>query len=497
MKTPLPCSALKGKDGVTAQVPAFVAHGRQPGQSLHDLTKDALALSYTDETRERLRMLDRPPFGVVWDDEHLKLRDQGAAIRREVLAHLDDYLAQFIERVEAAGGHVHRAATAAQARAIITTIARDNDVKLAVKSKSMVTEEIELNAHLESQGIAVVETDLGEHIIQLRGERPSQLVGPATHLSTQDVADLFHDIGEDIEARPEPLAESTRTRLRPDFRDADMGITGVNFGAADTGTLVIVSNEGNVDLAVTHPRVHVAVMGMERLIPRLADIGTMVPLLCYAAADHVTTAYQTLITGPARAHESDGPQALHVVILDNGRDAMRSTEYSEALACIRCGNCQMSCPVFKALGGGHGYGSVYGGPIGAVISPLLGVPGKHDDLPFLCSLCGACADACPAKIPLPDLLLKLRVRATHEATGPAAALEKTVWRTFARTWTWPFTYRLMVEGARLAGRLVPSSLLARLPLARDWANGRALPPISLAGNLRRTAKRHRKGDRHE
>ena len=480
-------SALRGKPGVHTDNPAFVSGGRAPGQSLRDLTQQALRLPHTAPTRERLRILDRPPMGVVWTSEDDAVRDAAAAIRRETLTGLEGYLASFTAQVQARGGHVHRASTPAQARSIVTRLADEYGVRLVAKSKSMAAEEIGLNQHLQEHGIEVVETDLGEHIIQLRDERPSQLVAPAIHLSTQDVAEVFNSLGETVVTEPEPMVAATRERLRPDFRDADMGITGVNFAAADTGTMVIVTNEGNADHAVAHPKVHVAVMTVEKVIPRLADIGVLVPLLCRAAGDRELTAYQTLLTGPRRPGETDGPEHLHVVIVDNGRTRLLGTEYAEALACIRCGNCQMSCPVFKAIGGGHGYGSVYGGPIGAVLSPLIGEPDQDADLPFLSSLCGACGDACPVRIPLPDLLVKLRARYTDALTGPAARAQRAGWAAYARAWSTPGLYRLTIAGARVADFL-PRRMLAALPVARAWAAGRVLPPLARAGAWRRSLR---------
>lgn len=482
---------------------------RTPGESLRHLTAEALADTSTPPTAERLRRLDRVPYTVRWEGEgDDALRDRAAAIRRESLADLPSHLARLQVRLEDHGVTVHRAATAAEACEIILGIAREADVRVVAKAKSMVTEEIGLNAHLEAGGIEVIETDLGEHIIQRRHERPSQLITPALHLSATDVERLFDrldteeagEAGETAEpghadanpgaAGPDPdaLAARARRRLRADFERADMGVTGVNFAAADTGTLALLSNEGNIDMVTTHPRVHVAVMGIEKVIPRLADLGLLLPLLSRAGGDREVTAYQTLVTGPRRDGESDGPRRMHVVLLDNGRSRMLDTPVWETLACIRCGNCQMSCPVFKAVGGGHAYGSVYGGPIGAVISPLLGDRRTDTDLPYLSTLCGACGDACPVRIPLPELLLELRVHDRHAAGGAggvADAVERSGWEAWSRAWSSRLGYRLTVEAARAAGRVVPGALLSRLPLAADWAKGRALPALDKAGSLRR------------
>ena len=489
---------------------------RVPGESLRGLTERALSDSATPATAERLRWLDRPPYTVRWEAEgDDALRDRAAAIRRETLADLPGFVARLQVRLEDLGVHVHRAATAAEALDIVTDIARRENVQVVAKAKSMVTEEIGLNAHLESHGIEVIETDLGEHIIQHRHERPSQLITPALHLSAHDVEELFDRLDAQEGEPPEPpgssgahepdpdaLAERARLRLRSDFERADMGITGVNFAAADTGTLALLSNEGNIDLVTTHPRVHVAVMGIEKVVPCLTDVGLLLPLLSRAGGDREITAYQTLLTGPRRPGETDGPEQMHVVLLDNGRSRMLETPMWEALACIRCGNCQMSCPVFKAVGGGHAYGSVYGGPIGAVISPMLGNGDSDADLPYLSTLCGACGDACPVRIPLPDLLLELRVRDRSGARegggdrgggGLADSVERAGWNAWSRVWSNTLGYRLTVEAARAAGRIVPRSLLGRLPLASNWAAGRVLPPVKEAGTFRRFVRGARGG----
>lgn len=451
--------------------------------NLRQHTAHSLQQPLVPATRVRLQELDRPPMSVRWTDDEQPWRDQAARIRRETHTDMPGFIDQFVASVERAGGVVHLAATAADACHMVAEIGRQHQATVVTKTKSMATEEIGLNAHLEREGFTVVETDLGEHIIQLRGETPSQLVGPALHLSAEDVADTFSALGEDVSNDPESLAASARARLRQQFRDAD------------TGTLVLVTNEGNADMVTSHPAVLVAVVGIDKIIPRLADIATLVPILCRAAADHEVTTYQTMLTGPRREGEPDGPDELHVVLLDNGRSALLGTPFSEALACIRCGNCQMMCPVFKALGGGHGYGTVYGGPIGAVLSPLLGDPDEHRELPFLSSLCGACADACPVKIPLPDLLVQLRTRYQDQRTDATGQVERTGWELFARAWSNSTLYQVSIMAARAAGRLLPRPLLAAFPMARQWATGRQLPHLEWAGEWRRWLRRpNQKGD---
>lgn len=468
--------------------PAWSGHDLDPDQrpALRSMTAEAVAREGVEHTRKRLEALGRERASGRWLDWESELRDRGAAIRRETLGDLDGYLSRLVARLESRGVIVHRVSTAAQAREVIGRIATENGVTLVAKSKSMATEEIGLTPHLTGLGIDVVETDLGEYVAQVAGERPSHIVGPALHMSRQDVADLFSQMkGEPLPPDPDLLASFARERLRADFRAAQMGICGVNFAAADTGTLVVVSNEGNVDMVTSQPELLVAVMPVEKVIPRLADIGTLVPLLCTAANKELTTAYQTLLNGPRRAGETDGPTQFHCVIFDNGRTNLLGTPQEEILACIRCGNCQFSCPVFRTLGGGHAYGTTYGGPVGAVLSPLLGGATHDRDLPFLCSLCGACAEACPVKIPLDDLLVA--GRADYEIEQPKG-VEAFGWSLWSRLWSTPVLYRATRWGARIAGRLIPAPVLGRLPIARLWATGRTIPDVSHAGERRRAPR---------
>ncbi|WP_052866801.1 LUD domain-containing protein [Streptomyces niger] len=483
-------TALAGRERIRPDRPEWAA-GEIPAhrRPLPLITRDALTVRTARPTHDRLAALNEERHVGTWTPEVARLREQGAAIRRETLTDLEKYLQQLTGSVERNGAVVHRAGTPAEARAVIARIARENGVRLAVKSKSMATEEIHLNAHLNAEGVEVVETDLGEYIVQLADERPSHIVGPALHKSRQDVTDLFGQLaGAELSGEPEDLAAFARTRLRADFKAADLGISGVNFAAADTGTLAIVTNEGNADMVTSQPRVHVAVMTVEKVIPRFADLGVLVPLLCDAATKQRVSVYQTLVNGPRRAGESDGPEQLHLVILDNGRTKALGTPQEEVLACIRCGNCQISCPVYRTVGGGHPYSAVYGGPIGAVLSPLIGDPGTDSDLPFLSSLCGACYDACPVKIPIPDLLVNLR--AQHES-APAAGAARAGWRAWGLAWRTGAGFRATLAAARLAGRLLPDRLLARLPgPGRGWAAGRALPPLREAGAFRRWFRRY-------
>jgi len=485
-------AALAGTERVTRNAPEWAraeipAH-RKP---LPIITQEAVARTGVEMTRERLSALAYQRASGEWSAWAADLREKGAAIRRETLRDLEGYLRRLTSALEANGAAVHRVSTPAQAREAVARIALEHQVRLIAKSKSMATEEIRLTEHLNSHGIDVVETDLGEYIVQAAGERPSHIVGPALHKSRQDVTDLFGELnGAPMSHDPDVLASFARERLRADFKAADLGITGVNFAAADTGTLAIVTNEGNADMVTSQPDIVVAVMPVEKVIPRFSDLGVLVPLLCDTANKQFVTTYQTLLNGPRRPDESDGPSQLHVVIFDNGRTAVLGTPKEEVLACIRCGNCQFACPVFRTLGGGHAYGTVYGGPIGAILSPIIGDPDTDADLPFLSSLCGACADACPVKIPIPELLLLLRAEYAGRHTG----VEALGWRAWAGLWGNARAYRASVRAAEVIGRVVPGPWLARLPGASAWGSGRRMPPLWLAGTARR-AMRHRTGRR--
>lgn len=487
-------SALDGRERIQPRRPEWAsAEAPAHRRPLPLITREALEQPGTAATNERLVGRNRSWFGDGWSPEMAELRERGSAIRRETLRDLEGYLGQLTENVEAAGGQVHRARTPEDAVRAVTEIARAGGVRLAVKSKSMVSEEIELGHHLEELGVDVVETDLGEYIVQLADERPAHIVAPAIHKTRADVHALFEQLAdEQLPDAPEQLAAFARARLRDDFHRADMGISGVNFAAADTGTLTLVTNEGNARMVTSQPRIHVALMTVEKVIPRLADLGALIPLLSHAATRQQVSGYQTMVTGPRRPGESDGPDELHLVIVDNGRSDIVGGPYEEALACIRCGACQIACPVFRTVGGGHPYASVYGGPIGAVLTPLIGDREDGDDLPFLSSLCGACGDVCPVKIPLPDMLVDLRADyvARHEARAPSRA----AWSVWSRLWSTRAGYLLSLAGGRVAGRLLPTGLLSRAGgLARGWAAGRSLPQLSRAGEFRAWFRRHRSG----
>lgn len=378
----------------------------------------ALDISTTRFVSSRNKALESLP-------EAEALRDHARRIRAHTIANLDTYLAQFADSVERLGGHVHWAQTAEEANKYVTDLARARGVKKVVKSKSMVSEELEINHALEEMGAHVAETDLGEYIIQLANEKPSHIIAPVIHKTRDDVADLFRQklnaTDEDLADVPNMTALARRT-LRTQFLQADMGITGVNFGVAQTGSICLVMNEGNGRLCTSIPPIHVALMGMERLVPSLEDLGVMLQILARSATGQKLSVYTNIMTGPRRAtqngQEPDGPDELHVVIIDNGRSKILNGELAEILYCIRCGACLNACPVYQQIGG-HAYGSVYPGPVGSVVTPGLYGAGPWSELPHASSLCGACREVCPVRIDIPRMLLKLRDEGTQAGKSPA------------------------------------------------------------------------------
>jgi L-lactate dehydrogenase complex protein LldF len=412
------------------------------------------------------------------------LREQARAVKAHTLANLERYLEEFVARSEAAGVRVHWARDAKEACALVADIAQRGGARRLVKSKSMTTEEIGLNAALARAGCEPVETDLGEWIIQLAGEAPSHIIVPAIHKTKAQIAELFVDKlaiepSDDVEV----LTATARRILRQHFAQADLGISGVNFGVAETGTILILENEGNARLTTSLPRVHVAVMGIEKVIPRFADLEVFLRLLPRSGTGQHLTSYQSLLTGPEPPGEGppsgadergrDGPRELHLVLLDNGRaELLKEAVTRQTLACIRCGACLNACPVYRAIGG-HAYGSVYPGPIGAILTPQLFGAQKSRHLPFASSLCGACRDVCPVKIDIPNVLLELRARLqTGAAIGgevparKAGARERLGWRLWAWSSCGPRRFALAAGLARAAQRL---GLLRFAPPLRAWA----------------------------
>ena len=406
------------------------------------------------------------------------LRDAGIAIKKHTLAHLDLYLEAFEAAVLATGGKVHWATDAAQARAITLAICQDLGARTVTKGKTMVGEEIGINPFLEAHGIVPVETDLGEYIIQLADEPPSHIIAPAIHKNRQQVGRLFaqhhpHLQGRVLEDVDEMLADA-RTVLRERFLAADVGITGANFLIAQTGQTVIVTNEGNGDLTQLLPRAHIVLTGIEKVVPTLEDATTIMRVLARSATGQEMSAYTTFSAGPRRPGDPDGPQAFHVVLIDNGRSSLLGGETEDILRCIRCGSCLNACPVYGKVGG-HAYGSNYSGPMGAILTPALAGLAEAHHLPNASSLCGRCEEVCPMRIPIPKMLRHFREEEMKMGLAPAAARRGLkLWAMLAsRPALWRRATNLAVTalgalGAR-RGRFVS------LPLAGAWTATRDLP----------------------
>jgi L-lactate dehydrogenase complex protein LldF len=430
---------------------------------------DAHTQAALDAATQRLLAHRTEAWDALGDVE--ALRERAREIRSRTIADLDRHLADFERAVRARGGHVHRCATSDEARDAIVGIARRTGARTAAKSKSMVTEEVALNEALEAADVKVVETDLGEYILQLAGEHPVHIVAPAIEKTREEIAELFARVdGAPVSPELIDLARTARRQLREAFRTADLGITGANFAVAETGSICLVTNEGNGRLVSSLPRVHVAVVGMERVVPTLPELVVLLKLLARSATGQKLTSYTTLVTGPRREGEQDGPEELHVVILDNGRTEIRAGRYREMLNCIRCGACINVCPVYRKAGGAA-YGPVYSGPMGAVLAPLLAGLERAPDLPHASSLCGACTAACPVKIPLHELLLELRRDRVEERI--ASFPERIAFAAWSLAWSRPLPYRVSTALARLGRRF--GGLLGP---GRAWAAGRTLPPLA-------------------
>jgi L-lactate dehydrogenase complex protein LldF len=403
------------------------------------------------------------------------LRDDAARIRDAVLARLDEHLDRLADGWEAAGGRVFFAADADEACAYVCSVARAAGARLAVKSKSMASEEIGLNKALATEGVEAVETDLGEWIVQLAGDHPAHIIQPAIHKSKTDVARLFSDVaGEELPAELDPLAAFARKELRAKFLAADLGISGVNFGVSGPGAICLVTNEGNGRMCTSLPRVHVALMGMERVVGSWAELAVMLALLGRSGTGQKLTQYTTILNGPRRSGEADGPEESHLVILDNGRSNVLGTRYQSALRCIRCGACLYACPVYRQVGG-HAYDPVYSGPIGAVLNPLLQGTERAGELAHASTLCGACTEVCPVRIPLHDHLVRLRQDYAREQAG---RLEKAAYASWSHAWATPARFKAFSSGAgattKLSGARGASKL--RLPVLSRWTRVRDLPP---------------------
>jgi len=428
-----------------------------------------------------IRLSGRRADAVAAVPDWEALRERGRHVRQHTIERLDHHLAEFERQATARGAIVHRAATAEDARRVVLEIATQHGVRRVVKGKSMVSEEIHLNDALAAQGVAAVESDLGEYIVQLAGQAPSHIIAPALHMSRGDVARLFADrLGMPLTDDAAALTNWARRRLRTEFARADMGTSGVNLAVAETGTIVLLENEGNIRLSTSMPRVHVALMGIERIVPHVRDLPVLLSLLPRSATGQPMATYTSLLTGPRRPDETDGPDELHIVMLDNGRSRLAADPSTrEALACIRCGACLNVCPVYRTVGG-HAYGTVYGGPIGSVISAYLQPGGAASELPFASTLCGACRDVCPVKIDLPELLVRLRGPTTAN-DGPALPRRGFVERAGMRAWAWamqsPRRYRIASSLLRRGlGRVTRDGNVTRLPgTLGNWTASRDLP----------------------
>ncbi len=407
------------------------------------------------------------------------LRDTARDIKNHALANLDFYLEEYERNVLASGGRVHWCADADEARAAVLKICQDAGARTVTKGKSMIGEEIAINDHLEQHGIAPIETDLGEYIIQLRHELPSHIIAPAFHLNMEDWEEAFRRAHTDLPAdrtfheRRDVLIEA-RTKLRSKFLAADVGITGANFLVAETGSSIIVTNEGNGDLTQTLPRVHIVLASIEKCVPTLEDATSLLRVLARSATGQDFSVYTTFSTGPKRQADLDGPSEYHVVLIDNGRSSMLGTEFQDMLRCIRCAACMNHCPVYGAVGG-HAYGWVYPGPMGSVLTPgLIGVE-KAGQLPNASTFCGKCESVCPVRIPLPKLMRHWREREFERHLMPSAQRTNlALWGFLARR---PGLYRLATRAAAvslgLAGRA--KGRFAKMPFAGGWTQGRDLP----------------------
>ncbi len=407
------------------------------------------------------------------------LRDEAKEIKIHTLAHMDLYLARYEAQVKRAGGQVHWARDSGQARRIIAGICKAAGAKSVTKGKSMITEEIGLNRYLQAQGYEVVETDLGEYLIQIRGETPSHIIAPAVHLNKEQVETDFRSHHKNLPperplSKVSDLVNEARQVLREKFVNADVGITGANFLIAETGQSVIVTNEGNGDLTQTLPRVHIVAASLEKVVPTLEDASTLIRILARSATGQDISTYTTFTSGPKREQDLDGPEEFHVVLLDNGRSGLPGGEFEDMLRCIRCGACLNHCPVYQSVGG-HAYGSVYPGPMGSVLTPLLQGVSEARHLPHACTLCGRCEAVCPVRIPLPAMLRRWRMRDFAKKPPLAKAkLGLKLWVFLARH---PALYRLITTPvikilALTGGR---KGRICALPFGGAWTDQRDLP----------------------
>ncbi|MFZ1682361.1 MAG: lactate utilization protein B [Rhizobiaceae bacterium] len=446
-----------------------------------DNARQALADAQLQRAMGHVRkgFIDKRAAAAAALPEFEALRDSARAIKDHTLAHLDLYLSEFEQKVLAAGGHVHWCATAQDARDAVLAICREAGARTVTKGKSMITEEIGLNDFLEQNGIRPVETDLGEYIIQLRGEHPSHIIAPAVHVNKDQVEADFRRVHTHLPdsrdlSEPASLLDEARQVLRKAYFDAGVGITGANFLIAENGSTVIVTNEGNGDLTQSLGKVHVVVASIEKIVPTMNDAAQILRVLARSATGQDMSVYTTFSSGPRRAEDPDGPDAFHVVILDNGRSSMIGTDFHDMLRCIRCGACMNHCPVYHAIGG-HAYGWVYPGPMGAVLTPsLIGVD-QSGHLPNASTFCGRCESVCPMRIPLPRMMRHWREREFERALSPAVQRNGLKgWAFLARR---PGLYRAVTRLSILGLRALAfgRGRFRSLPFAGGWTKWRDLP----------------------
>ncbi|QLB17559.1 iron-sulfur cluster-binding protein [Mannheimia varigena] len=434
----------------------------------NEMVRKALVKAQETIGANRQRMVDELGNWEEW-------RDDAKAIRNHVLANLDAYLYQLSEKVTQNGGHVFFAETAEEATDYIKKVAKAKNAKKIVKSKSMVTEEIGMNHVLEAEGMTVVETDLGEYLLQIVGDKPSHIVVPAIHKDRFKIRQELHDVlGYEGSETPEEMTAFVRQKIREDFLGADIGVSGCNFAVPETGSVCLVTNEGNLRMATTVPKTHIAVMGMERIAPTFQEVDVLITMLARSAVGAKLTAYNTWLTGPRLEGETDGPEDFHLVIVDNGRSKILESEFQEVLRCIRCGACLNTCPAYRQIGG-HGYGSIYPGPIGSVISPLLGGYEEFKELPYACSLCTACNSVCPVKIPLAQLILKHREKIADAGLTPMTERLSIFGFNFANSH--PTLWKVgMNVGAKVASKFIKNGKApVNFGALGEWTKARDLP----------------------
>lgn len=457
-------------------------------RQVHDqIMQKAVANAQETIGSNRQKMVDELGHWEDW-------RDRAAQIRDHVLANLDAYLYQLSEKIEQHGGHVFFAQTKEEASQYILNIAKEKKAKKIVKAKSMVTEEIGLNPVLENAGINVIETDLAEFILQQAKDAPSHVVVPAIHKNRAQIRQIFHDkLGYNGSDTPEEMTRFVRQNIRDDFFTADIGITGCNFAVAETGSVCLVTNEGNARLSTTLPKTHIAVMGMERIAPTFKEVDILITMLARSAVGLRLTGYNTWLTGPKENDNVDGPEDFHLVIVDNGRSKIIGSEFKDILRCIRCGACMNTCPAYRHIGG-QGYDSIYPGPVGAVLTPLLGGYKDFKNLPYVCSLCTACDSVCPVKIPLSNLIKKHREVMVEQGITPTT--ERNITRVFNYVNRHPMLWKVGMNMGAHATKWFIKEGKAPLNIGaiKAWTEARNLPEGD-GESFRSWFKKHQKEEK--